>query len=249
MPDFTLLWRDLTVGLALPDRAFGAAVDVDGLLSEPELHFAATPTSSRLMLMPRLGTFSRLLLEWETLPEIGVFTPSQALAAEKFDDDQMARLETWMRDVAVVLHANRDRIREASERVVTDAALGLDTSLPAEAAPHTHIVSAHVGTRVAGPPSGARHDVVEVNGTVPDASEFRDRSTGALLGRRLTHRGDDDIVDVTYLPVADGVAESDLVAWYDQHIFREVLFDDVWQVYVHLMAGLDAPANVVYFGG
>ncbi|MCU1526917.1 MAG: hypothetical protein JWP75_680 [Frondihabitans sp.] len=253
MPDFTLLWRDLTVGLALPDRAFGAAVDVDSLLIEPELHFAATPTSSRLMLMPRLGTFARLLLEWETLPEIGIFTASQAFLPEKFDEEQLRRLETWMRDVAVVLHANRDRIREAAERVVRDAAQGLDRSLPTGSSAHTHVVSAHVGTRVTGPAAGASHAVVDVIGPVADTgdtdiSEFTDRVTGVRLGRRLTRRADDEVVEVVYLPLAEGVTETDLVLWYDQHIFREVLFDDVWQVYVHLIAGLDAPANVVYFG-
>jgi hypothetical protein len=259
MPDFTLLWRELTVGLALPDRAFGAAVDVDSLLLEPELHFAATPTSSRLMLMPRLGVFTRLLLEWETLPEIGVFTASQGLLSEKlglpetFDNNELKRLETWMRDVAAVLHANRDRIREAAERVVRDAAQGLDTSLPTGTPPHTHVVSARVGTRVAGPVSGALHAVVDVTGPVAetpdtDVSDFTDHVTAQVLGRRITRRADGEVVDVLFVPVNDGVTEADLVLWYDQHIFREVLFDDVWQVYVHLIAGLDAPANVVYFG-
>jgi hypothetical protein len=258
-PDFTALWRGVTVGLLLPDPAFGAAVDIDGLLVEPELHFAATAHSSRLMLMPRAGTFSRLLLEWESLPEIGVFTVG-SLPPHPFDDAQTSRLETWMRDVAVLCHGSRDRIREAAERAVRDASEGHGTSLPPNTAPRTHLVSARIGTRVVGPDQGSPFGVVDVTaprlvgpdteapGTSLDAVSFVERGGGADLGRRVTRRLGDEVVDVSFEIDDPRVAVSDLVGWYDQHIFREVLFDDVWQVYVHLIAGLDAPANVAYFG-
>ncbi|BDZ51861.1 hypothetical protein GCM10025867_41020 [Frondihabitans sucicola] len=179
----TARWRELTVGLLLPDVAFGAAVDIEGLLVEPELHFAATPVSSRLLLMPRAGTFSRLLLEWENLPEIGVFTASTITVAPLLPD-QIARLETWMRDVAVVCHANRDRIREASERAVRDAAAGLDTSLPPNEAARAHVVSAHVGTSVVGPQPGSTFGVVDVVGVVdsPDEMWFVEHETGSCSG-------------------------------------------------------------------
>lgn len=244
----SIRWREITIGLILPDSAFGAAVDVDDLLDDPELHFAATASSSRLMLMPQAGAFSRLLLEWETLPEIGVFT-SSALTLAPVMPDQLARLETWMRDVAVVCHGLRDRIREAAERAVRDAALGHDTSLPANVAPRSHLVSAQVGTSVAGPGEASPFGVVDVE-AVPgsiDEMRFVRRETGETLGRRITRRDGDEIVDVALLPVADGVDVAELVTWYDQHIAREVLFDDVWQVYVHLIAGLDAPASIRYF--
>ncbi|AMM21932.1 hypothetical protein AX769_19525 [Frondihabitans sp. PAMC 28766] len=271
----TVLWRGLTVGLVVPARAFGAAVDIDGLLIEPDLHFAATPTTSRLMLMPRAGAFSRLLLEWETLPEIGVFTAS-AWGPAPFADTELARLETWMRDVAVTLHSTRDRIREASERAVHDASSGLDTSLPTTVPEGAHVVSAVVGTRVSGPHPDAPFGVVDVSparATGPESGEmlFTQRSTGRLLGRRITTRDGDEIASARFEPAvdasdtsADGTSahgtsadgaraatEADLAEWYEQHIFREVLFDDVWQVYVHLAAGLEPPVSVLYtaFGG
>jgi hypothetical protein len=242
-PPARVVWRELTVGLVLPERAFGAAVDVDGLLVEPDLHFTAAPTTSRLMLMPQAGAFSRLLLEWETLPEIGVFTAG-TLGPSVFTAGQVARLETWMRDVAVVLHANRDRIRESAERAVRDASAGLATSLPGRLPEHAHVVSATVGTRVTGPAEGARFGVVDV---VPAAEPgagtlFVERGSGRLLGRR-SGAGELDPARGT------GVGDDDLAGWYDQHIFREVLFDDVWQVHVHLVAGLEPPANVTYLAG
>lgn len=256
-------WHDLTVGLLLPDAAFGAAVDIDGLLRDPELHYAATTKTSRLMLMPRIGTFSRLLLEWETLPEIGVFTVG-SLTPSPLSAEQIGRLETWMRDVAVVCHANRDRIRETSERAVRDAASGLDTSLPPSGAPHAQIVSAHIRTSVTGPPPGSAFGVVDViapmrlphdsapadDGATESGDEMRfvARDSGTLLGRRITHRRGDAVMGVALESFADGVDAGDLTAWYDQHIAREVLFDDVWQVYVHLIAGLDAPSSIRYAG-
>jgi hypothetical protein len=243
MPVAQIVWRELTVGLVLPDRAFGAAVDVDGLLVEPDLHFAATPTTSRLMLMPRLGAFARLLLEWETLPEIGVFTAG-AFGPSVFTDRETAALETWMRDVAGVLHANRGRIRESAERAVRDASAGLDTSLPAELPSHAHLVSATVGTRVTGPEGGDPLGVVDVEPAAEpaDGMLFVQRDTGRMLGRRTAAGALDPAgsADVT---------ADDLAGWYDQHISREVLFDDVWQVYVHLVAGLEPPANVTYLAG
>lgn len=257
--DHATSWRELTVGFVLPDEAFGAAVDVEGLLFDPELHYTAQPTTSRLMLMPRAGTFTRLLLEWENLPEIGVFT-SGSLGADAPPPDDVSRLETWMRDVAVVCHTHRDRIREASERAVRDATLGLDDSLPAHGALHAdvahthvvaaHVVSAHVGTSVRGPSPSARVGVVDVVAEPGRADEVRfvERETGRVLGRRITRRSGDDIVDTALVDDAPGVTRADLAGWYDQHIAREVLFDDVWQVYVHLIAGLDAPASVRYLG-
>lgn len=184
------LWRDLTVGLTLPDAAFGAAVDIDGLLVEPDLHYTATAAESRLLLMPRAGTFTRLTLEWETLPEIGRFASATFPpgAESPFDPDETGRLETWMRDAAFLLHSHRGLIRESAERAVADAAGGLATSNPREAPAHTHVVSVHVGTRVGLPP----------------------------------------------------LADS------EQHVFREVLFDDLWQAHVHLLAGLEAPASITY---
>lgn len=188
----TPLWRDLTVGLSLPDAAFGAAIDIDGLLVEPDLHYTATAESSRLLLMPRAGTFTRLLLEWETLPEIGIFSAT-SFPADAFDSAELARLETWMRDAAFLLHSHRDLIRGSAERAVADAASGRDTSLPRTTTPSSHVVSVHVGTRVGEP-----------------------------------------------------FETGDAAQTYDQHIFRELLFDDLWQAHVHLLAGLDAPASITY---
>ncbi|RKR72996.1 hypothetical protein C8E83_0078 [Frondihabitans australicus] len=251
------LFRGLTVGLVLPDRAFGAAVDIDGLLVEPDLHFQATARSSRLLLMPRLGAFSRLLLEWENLPEIGTFTartfPPGAGAAAPFDDDELHRLETWMRDVAVLLHQHRDRIRASAERAVRDASAGLDTSLPDEVPEHSHVVSAVIGTRVAGPSASTPFGVVDVSEprilpSRPSTDEMlvTERSTGRLLGRRITERAGDEIVSVDLHPELPAVDEALLSSAYEQHIVREVLFDDVWQTFVHLLAGLEAPASVTY---
>lgn len=249
-------WRGFSAGLVLPDRAFGAAIDVDGLLIDPDLHFAATPTMSRLMLMPRAGTFSRLLLEWETLPEIGEFTAAvfPAGAPSPFDAREIARLETWMRDVASMLHANRDRIRESAERCVRDASAGLDRSLPGALPDRAHVVSAVVGTRVDGPSVGSLFGVVDVlpetESPERDTVVFVERSTGRRLGHRVTDRRGDQVIDVRL--VVDGSdprpGRDELATWFDQHIEREVLFDDVWQVYVHLLAGLEAPASVGYFG-
>ncbi|ARC57664.1 hypothetical protein AS850_11335 [Frondihabitans sp. 762G35] len=255
--DATGLWRGLTVGFALPDRAFGAAVDVDGLLGDPELHYQASPETNRLLLMPRAGTFARLTLEWETLPEIGVFAAPPlpaALAASPFDEAETSRLETWMRDVAGVLHANRDRIRATAERAVSDAAAGLDESLPREAPPRAHVVSSRVGTRVAGPDPGSRFGVVDVvrapisaGAPALDEALFVDRETGRPLGSRVTLRAADGIAGAAYEATATGVTTRDLQGWYDQHIAREVLFDDVWQALTHLVAGLETPASVQYF--
>lgn len=252
------LWRGLTVGIALPDRAFGAAIDIDGLLVEPDLHFQATPGSSRLMLMPRLGAFTRLLLEWETLPEIGRFTattyPQGAGAAGAFDARQLARLETWMRDVAVVLHENRDLVRASAERAVRDASTGAETSLPDAVPPRSHVVSAVVGTRVTGPSADSAIGVIDVGAPVilphrPESDEmvFTERATGRIVGRRITERSGDDIVSVELRPEGPGTTEAVLAAAYEQHIVREVLFDDLWQTFVHLIAGLEAPASVAYF--
>jgi hypothetical protein len=257
--DATGLWRGLTVGFALPDRAFGAAVDVDELLGEPELHYQASPETSRLLLLPRAGTFTRLTLEWETLPEIGVFFPPPLPASfgpGPFDEAETSRLETWMRDVAVVLHSNRDRIRATAERAVRDAAAGCEESLPAAAPPRAHVVSARVGTRVAGPTPGSPFGVVDVtrapaSDDAPDLDEatFVERSTDRPLGSRVTLRADDGdgIAGVAYEATAAGVTTRDLESWYDQHIAREVLFDDVWQALTHLVAGLETPASVQYF--
>ncbi|GAA4677966.1 hypothetical protein [Frondihabitans cladoniiphilus] len=252
------LWHELTVGLVLPDRVFGAAVDIDGLLSDPELHFAATLTTSRLLLMPRAGSFARLSLEWETLPEIGVFTAAMPPGDDSLTADDRGRLETWMRDVASSCHALRDRIRESAERAVRDASEGQDTSLPESLPPHAHVVSAHVGTRVVGPSEGSPVGAVDVAGAgsgaahppldaVTDESVFVERATGRVLGRRRTTRVEGEVVAVDYRAEDARVGRADLVRWYDQHIDREVLFDDVWQVYVHLLAGLEAPATVAYF--
>jgi hypothetical protein len=256
MADATGLWRGVTVGFSLPDRAFGAAVDVDELLADPELHYQAAPETSRLLLLPRAGTFSRLTLEWETLPEIGVFAapPLPAgLGPSPFDETETWRLETWMRDVAGVLHANRDRIRATAERAVSDAAAGRDESLPREASPRAHVVSARVGTRVAGPTPGSRFGVVDVarapvvaGAPALDEVVFVERSTGRPLGSRVTVRSDDGIAGAAYEATAPGVTTRDLEGWYDQHIAREVLFDDVWQALTHLVAGLETPASVQY---
>jgi hypothetical protein len=251
------LWRGLTVGIALPDRAFGAAIDIDGLLAEPDLHFQATQGSSRLMLMPRLGAFTRLLLEWETLPEIGRFTattyPQGSGAAGTFDERELARLETWMRDVAVVLHENRDLIRASAERAVRDASAGAETSLPDHLPPRTHVVSAIVGTRVTGPAADSELGVIDVGAPriLPhrpgsDEMVFTERATGRVVGRRITERSGDDIVSVELRPEVPGTTEATLAAAYEQHIVREVLFDDLWQTFVHLVAGLEAPASVAY---
>jgi len=250
----TTAWRGLTVGLAIPDVAFGAAVDVDDLLVEPELHFTAAPSSSRLLLMPRAGSFTRLLLEWENLPEIGVFTAG-TFGASPLAPGDVDRLETWMRDVAVLCHAARGTIREAAERAVRDAALGLDTSLPeagdgrldGAGGGSAHVVSARVGTSVAGPL--ARYGVVDVipSDESHDEMWFVARATGARLGRRQTVRVGGEVLDVVVEPLAPDVRRSTLTGWFDQHIAREVLFDDVWQANVHLLAGLDAPASIRYF--
>lgn len=244
VPSLSSDWRQLTVGLVLPDVAFGAAVDVDDLLDEPELHFSATPSSSRLLLLPRAGSFTRLVLEWENLPEIGVFTAGAA-PGDALPPEQTARLETWMRDVAVICHAMRDAIREASERAVDDAAAGASESLPRREAASTRVVSAHIGTSVAGPDPALPFGVVDVVvGDHPGLMLFVDRATGETLGRRITTRDGDEVVAVRFEPLAASVQPALLQAWYDQHIAREVLFDDVWQVYVHLITGLDAPASV-----
>jgi hypothetical protein len=250
-------WRELTVGLLLPEAAFGAAVGIDTLLTDPELHYTAAPASSRLLLLPRAGTFSRLLLVWENLPEIGVFTAA-AMTIAPMLPEQIARLETWMRDVAVVLHANRDRIREASERVVRDATLGLASSLPSTDAPRSHVVAAAIGTNVAGPSPDTPFGIVDIRAENPEPDSstseadqvvrFVQRATDLELGRRITRRSDSEIHAVALVPALAGVTPSQLADWYDQHIAREVLFDDVWQVYVHLVAGLDAPASIRDFG-
>lgn len=246
-------WRDLTVAIELPPAAFGAAVDVDDLLSDPDLHFATGAPTSRLVLMPRLGTFSRLVLEWETLPEIGIFSAT-SWPADTFTTAEIARLETWMRDVASVCHAHRDRVRATAERAVRDASSGLDRSEPRAVGVGDamgHVVSAHVGTRAAGPTPGARYPIVDVTGPVgapldPSVRELRfvDRASGTELGRRVSAHDD---AESAFEPLSDGVTRDDLADWYDEHIVREVLFDDVWQVCVHLLAGLEAPADVVYF--
>lgn len=281
------LWRDLSIAFELPEAAFGAAIDVDDLLVEPDLHFAVGSPTSRLVLMPRLGTFSRLVLEWETLPEIGVFSAT-SWPADSFTEAEVARLETWMRDVASILHSHRDLVRTTAERAVRDASSGLDRSDPDTvvdgetvttaddavarsdrthvASAHVaaaHVVSAHVGTRAAGPAAGALYPIVDVTGPVSAPSDsapsdsapsdpapsmrelrFVDRASGTVLGRRRAERAD---APTAFEPLADDVSTDDLTGWYDEHIVREVLFDDVWQVCVHLLAGLEAPASVVYF--
>ena len=261
-------WHDLEVGLVLPDRAFGAAVDVEGLLDEPDVHYSATLGSSRLLVMPRAGTFSRLSLEWQTLPEVGVFA-AHSFPPEEYDPGELARLETWMRDVASTCQALRGRIRESAERVVRDAAEGLERSLPDEAPDWAHVVTTHLGSLVVGPPALPPQlddertpvGVVDVDGpsdstagasrlepAAVDEWVFRERAGGAVLGRRRVQRLGGEAGVLSYEVLDARVASSDLERWFDQHIVREVLFDDVWQVYVHLLAGLEAPLNVAYFG-
>jgi len=250
-------WRDVTIGFVLPEIAFGAAVSIDGLLEEPELHFAPGPAGSRLTLIPRVTTFARLLLEWETLPELGTFTASSlpGTAALSFDAAELARIGQWMRDVATHLHAYRRRIVEASERAIRDASAGLDRSMPEEPTTHdsnvrgVHVVSARIGTRVAGPTGPEGLGVVDLLPDPAGDGVFVERATRRILGRRSTLRRADGGVEVDYRVDDDApqnVGRTELDGWYDQHIAREVLFDDVRQTYVHLIAGLDAPLSVSY---
>jgi len=246
-------WRDVVAKFSVPRSARPTAEPVRHLFDEPELHWTPGLRRGVLALLPRPTALLRVVLTWEWSVEAADFAV-HSLEPDPFTADELAGLERWLRDAARRIAHEGDAVEAASTRVVDDVVAGLDRSAPPRPpglVGDAAVVSAVLGTRVAGPDGASPFGRVDVR--LPDPGDpghevLVDVTTGTLLGHRTTLSEQGDPWAFRYV-VADGVDDvttADLVHWHDQHIQRQMLADDARQALVHLLAGLDAPASVGY---
>ncbi|WP_209560187.1 hypothetical protein [Frigoribacterium sp. PvP032] len=258
-PDRATPWRDVVAEFVVLSSARTSADLVRPLLDAPELHWTPGLRRGVLALLPRSTAMVRVVLSWEWSVEAADFSV-HSLEPDPFSSDELVVLEHWLRDAARRLAAEDDAVGAAVTRVVDDVVSGLDRSAPPRrAGADETLVSAVLGTRVAGPDPTSAHRRVDVR--LPDPGDpghevLVDAETGRLLGHRTTLAEHGEPWAFRYVVVDDtaadtdggrsGVTTDDLVHWHDQHIQRQMLADDARQALVHLVAGLDAPASVGY---
>ncbi|WP_423919259.1 hypothetical protein ACPEEZ_11970 [Frigoribacterium sp. 2-23] len=248
-------WRDARVSFAVPLAARGAAADVLDLLDDPELHFSAGLRRGHLALLPSPLALTRVVLSWEWSVDAADFVV-HSFEATPFDTAQRSRLERWMRASAVRLVAAQHDIDTAASDTAGRVARGDGVESAAQVAiggaahDDDGPVEVVIGTALASTvdPATRLVDVRLPDPTDPGWEVFVDARNGDTLGYRQTLQRDGEPYAFSYF-VADHVDEvtpGDLVHWHDQHIQRQMLDEDIRQVMVHLMSGLEAPASVRY---
>ena len=251
-PSLASPWREVRIDFVVPESSAAAAADVRRLLPEPELHWAPGLRRGTLAVLPHPAALTRVLLSWEWTVAAADFSV-HSFDDSPFSADERAALESWLRGAAARLQLLDGALEAAVERAVTDVASGSDRSAPPAGVPDGPVVGAVLGTRVAVPDARSAHPRVDValpDGADPGWEVFVDAVDGERLGYRRTLDDDGEPYAFSYLVAdhVDDVSPDDLRHWHDQHIHRQLLADDVRQAYVHLLAGLDAPASVTYSG-
>jgi hypothetical protein len=156
----------------------------------------------------------------------------------------VARIDHWMRSLAARVHLLRAFIADAAERIMWDAADGHDTSLPPddEHLDGGTLISTPLLTRVQPPTRERGVGVVEVDwdSTQDDLMVFIDADSQHVLGWRRTIGASPQPREVyTVSERWPAVTPEDLMGWYEQHLYRERLFDAAFLAITHSMGGIE----------
>jgi len=269
-------WRRVEAGFLVPAAARDAAAAVRPLLDDPELHFTPGLRRGQLVLLPRAQAFVRVALTWEWSVEAASLAvqswgdelpAADAAALEGWLRETARTLVTVERAlddaVARVVDDAADGLarslppRPGLDLLPAGPSSGAAAAPPPGAASGTapaarlDLVETTLVTRLGRPTPGDAHprvDVVVPDASVPGVEAFVEAHGGRVLGDRRTVEHEGVATAFTYRVAdgAEGVTTTHLRHWHDQHLHARLLAEDARQAYVHLVAGLDAPASVRY---
>lgn len=235
--------RTITASYWLPDSAFGAAAAIDDLLHSPTVTFIPGRTEHRLILRPDHRLPTRARMSWMQHP--GSATPTvEQLDHTTWTASDVARIDAWMRTLAARVHLLRAFIADAAERIMWDAADGIDESMPGddEALEAGTLVSTSLITRVQPPTPTSGIGIVEVDwdSTQDDLMVFIDSDSQRIIGWRRTLGALPRPREVyTVSDQWPTVTPEDLMGWYEQHLYRERLYDAAFLAITASMGGLE----------